>query len=823
MSSINNTDNKQTAENNEMSDNSDDDNDIGQNDIGQNVTQGSKDKKKKKKNKGKKKEPEIPKQTVMGKLILERQQKIAEEEARLKAIQEEEERKAREEEEKRLEAIRKVQEEKERKRKVRHDKIQRQKDAGTYLTKTEKDKVKKNKERLEQILKQSGQMIVDGKIVPDPNAQVTIFKMSNELEKEICDNDKLVAEMNSDSDSESESELENTSCIKLNKQFRSIISCIMGHVDTGKTSLLDKVRGTKVQEGEAGGITQQIGATFIPVDTLENKTTMLESKVELNVPGLLMIDTPGHEAFTNLRSRGCSICDIAILVIDLVHGLEPQTIESMKMLQESNTKFIIALNKIDRLYGWKSEPNRDIITSLQVQDENTMSDFDTRLSQTKLQLMENGINSELYWNNSSLDDTVSICPTSAITGEGICNLLGYLLDYSQTQLESKIVINDELNCIVMDSTTTEGYGPTIDVILINGTLELGDKIMLASSAGPVETTIRTILTPPPNRESRVKSEFIQHRSITGAIGVKLFANDLVNTIAGTPLYKITNNSDKNEITSQIESIISSQCKFTLDEHGVSVYASTLGSLEALMKFLQQECSPPVEVSKVSIGKVMKKDIVRINIANQGKPKEFNTVLAFDVEIDDEAVEEAKKLKIKIIDAKIIYHLFDQYTEYKKEILNQRKEEFRRYTVFPCIVKILPNCIFNRTNPLVIGVEVLEGKLRIGTPLFIFEKKLYLGNVTGIEINKKPVQFGRVGNQVCVKIEYPEKNNESNNYSYGKFIKSAPTYGIDFNDEFLSCSLVSRNTIDLIKQYFKDEIDKDDVKLLGKLKRVFNIE
>lgn len=820
MSKLNNQDIKKLADESEGSDDSEDE-ELNQSN---NQTQTGDKKKKKKKNKNKKKASDVPVQSAMGKLILERKQKLAEEEARLKAIQEEEERKIREEEEKRLEAIRKVEEEKERKRKAKQDKKQRQIEAGTYMTKTEKEKARKNQERLAQLLKQSGNMIVDGKIVPDPNAKITVFEKrienNEELEDEINQNDKMLAGNDVDSDEESEDEKEH---------FRSIISCIMGHVDTGKTSLLDKIRGTNVQEGEAGGITQQIGATFIPVNTLNAKTFKLEqqTKVDYKVPGLLMIDTPGHEVFTNLRTRGCAICDIAILVVDLMAGLEQQTKESIKILQESNTKFIIALNKVDRLYGWVSEPDRSAQSSLKIQDPNTLSQFDSKVTHIKVQLMELGLNSELYWKNTSLEDTISMCPTSAVTGEGICDLLNYLIDSSQKDLKPKITHTDDFNCVVMDCTVTEGYGATIDVILIGGTLRIGDKLIVSGSSGPIETTVRQILTPPPNRESRVKSEYIHHKMIEGAIGVKIVANELGKTMAGTPVFKYSSNYEKLNAIDEAEQIINSDTtsahKFTLSDHGVSVYSSTVGSLEALMRFLQEECEPSIQVSQAHIGKVMKKDIVKINIANTDKPKEFNTVLAFNVEVDDDAKEEAKKLGVKIFTAEIIYHLFDQYKKYREDLAKERRETIRPYVVFPCIVKILPNCIFNRKNPLVIGVQVMEGKLQVGTPLFILEKNLYLGNVVGIEIDRKPVKFGKVGTQVCVKLEYPERLPNASNYSFGKYIKSAPEYGTDFDSTFMPCSLISRNTIDLIKEHFREEVDKDDIRLLAKLKKIFNIQ
>lgn len=297
-------------------------------------------------------------------------------------------------------------------------------------------------------------------------------------------------------------------------ELRSPICCILGHVDTGKTTILDKIRNTNVQEGEAGGITQQIGATFFPANKLELEISKLKSfySIDCQVPGLLIIDTPGHESFSNLRSRGSSLCDIAILVIDLMHGLEKQTLESMELLKMRKTPFIIALNKIDRNYEWKTMKNDSSYLSLNKQMKNTQNEFYKRLDGVKLELAEKGFNSALYWENPDVSSYVSLVPTSGVTGEGLPDLLGVILKYSSKFLKQKIKMRgDVFDCTILEVKMIEGLGTTIDVILVNGTLKEGDKIILMGFNGPIITHIRALLTPHPMKEMRVKGEYIHHK------------------------------------------------------------------------------------------------------------------------------------------------------------------------------------------------------------------------------------------------------------------------------------------------------------------------
>ena len=333
--------------------------------------------------------------------------------------------------------------------------------------------------------------------------------------------------------------------------LRSPICCILGHVDTGKTKLLDKIRQTNVQEGEAGGITQQIGATYFPVEALEKKTAVVnkDGAFEFKVPGLLVIDTPGHESFTNLRSRGSSLCNIAILVVDIMHGLEPQTLESMRLLRDRKTPFIVALNKIDRLYGWKPVANNGFRDSLSQQNKSVQNEFRDRLEKTKLAFSEQSFNAELFYENKSMAKYVSLVPTSAHTGEGIPDMLKLLVTLTQERMTRQLMYLSEVECTVLEVKVIEGLGTTIDVVLSNGILHEGDRIVLCGTEGPITTDVRALLTPAEMKELRVKSQYVHNKTVKAALGVKIAANGLDNAIAGSRLLVAKNRDDEDEIES----------------------------------------------------------------------------------------------------------------------------------------------------------------------------------------------------------------------------------------------------------------------------------
>ncbi|KAK0388675.1 hypothetical protein NLU13_4918 [Sarocladium strictum] len=595
--------------------------------------------------------------------------------------------------------------------------------------------------------------------------------------------------------------------------LRSPICCILGHVDTGKTKLLDKVRQTNVQEGEAGGITQQIGATYFPVEAIRQKTAVVnpDGAFEFKVPGLLVIDTPGHESFSNLRSRGSSLCNIAILVVDIMHGLEQQTLESMKMLRDRKTPFIVALNKIDRLYGWKKVDNNGFQDSLALQSKAVRNEFENRLEKTKLAFAEQGFNSELYYENKSMAKFVSLVPTSAVTGEGVPDMLKLILQLTQERMVGSLMYLAEVQATVLEVKAIEGYGMTIDVVLSNGILRRGDRIVLCGTEGAIVTNIRALLTPQPMRELRLKSQYVQHDEVKAALGVKISAPGLEGAIAGSRLLVVGPDDDEDDIIDEVESDLANLLsRVEKSGRGVSVQASTLGSLEALLDFLK-DCKIPV--ANVGIGPVYKRDVMQCGIMLEKAP-DYAVMLCFDVKVDKEAQAYAEEQGIKVFTADIIYHLFDAFTKHMDDMLERKKEESKMLAVFPCVLK--PVAVFNKTGPIVIGVDVVDGQLKINTPIAAIKNNpvtnakeiIKLGRVTSIERDHKQIPVCKKGQpSVAVKIEMGS---------------SQPTYGRHLEEDDTLYSLISRASIDTLKEFYRKEVTTDEWLLIKKMKPLFDI-
>jgi translation initiation factor 5B len=367
-----------------------------------------------------------------------------------------------------------------------------------------------------------------------------------------------------------------------------------------------------------------------------------------------------------------------------------------------------------------------------------------------------------------------------------------------------------LQATVLEVKQIDGLGMTVDVLVVNGSIREGDKAVFCTLDGPIVTEIRGLLTPPPSREMRIKSEYIHHKVVKGALGVKVIGNHLDKVMAGTPVMVIGKDDEEEDIKAEVMSDLTNlEDKLSTDKVGVLVQASTLGALEALLQFLREDTKPPIPVSAIGIGKIHKRDVTKISVMNEKGHSEYATILAFDVDIEKDAREYAQEMGVRIMTADIIYHLFDQFTRFMDELNQRRREEASAVAVFPSIIKILPQHVFNQKDPIIVGVEVVEGILKVGTPLCVPAiGGLHIGNVTSIEMNGREQTTARKGASVAVKIV-----NESN---------PNITYGRQFDSTNMLYSTLTRASIDALKAHFKDQLENDDWRLVVKLKKVFNI-
>ena len=526
--------------------------------------------------------------------------------------------------------------------------------------------------------------------------------------------------------------------------LRQSIIGVLGHVDHGKTKLLDKIRGSATQSGESGGITQAIGASIIPLQTVKKICgNLLDNKSDFSIPGLLFIDTPGHAAFSTLRKRGGSIADIAILVIDINEGLKPQTIESIEILKGSKTPFVIAANKIDLVPGYKQK-DKLLLKNLNNQDPYVQEHIDTKLYEILGKLSELGLNSERFDRVEDYTKQVAIIPVSAITGDGIPELLMVLIGLAQKFLEENLKLHVEGNAkgSVIEVKETTGLGVTLDVIIYDGILKRGDKIMIGGLDKPIETRVKALLCPLPLNEMRdKKTKFKAQSEVTAATGVKISAPGIDNVIAGMPIQSYTDKIKKQvseEIQKQVKDVV-----VETGDSGIIIKADTLGSLEALTFLLKEKEIP---VRKARIGKISKKDITDAE-SNYDKNPLHSVILGFNVDRDAEV---SGNQKVKIITNDIIYKIIEEYelwSEQQGKILEAKKLDD---LIRPCKIQIMKNHVFRQCDPAICGCEIIEGKLTTSTRLMKEHKAI--SNVKSIQQEKESIKSITKGNQVAVSMD-----------------------------------------------------------------------
>ncbi|MEF8877120.1 MAG: translation initiation factor IF-2 [Haloarculaceae archaeon] len=532
--------------------------------------------------------------------------------------------------------------------------------------------------------------------------------------------------------------------------LRTPIVAVLGHVDHGKTSLLDEIRGSAVIEGEAGAITQHIGATAVPLDVISDISGRLVDPDDFDLPGLLFIDTPGHHSFSTLRARGGALADIAILVVDVNDGFQPQTLEAIDILKRTQTPFIVAANKVDTTPGWNPNPDTPIQESMDGQSKNATDRLNEALYEIIGELSDQGFSADMYWRVQNFQRNVGVVPVSAKTGEGIPDLLAVLMGLSQRYMkdEMEIDVAGPGAGTVLEVKDERGFGTTLDVVLYDGTVRKGDTIVVGGIEEPIITEIRALLRPRPLAEIRTEKRFDQVDAVVAAAGVKIAAPDLDDAMAGAPV-RVVRDRPVEEVIADVEAEIA-EIEVETVEEGVVVKADTLGSLEAIADALEEAEIPVV---RAEVGDVAPRDIAVASTANDPK---HEVILAFNVDVLADAEKRAREQDVRIFEQDVIYQLVEDYEEFVEGIERAQQEQVLDKIARPCRFRILKDHVFRQSNPAVVGVEVLSGTLKRNSRVVKWEgsEPTRVGQLKSIQDEGENIDELRAGNRAAVSIDGP---------------------------------------------------------------------
>ena len=587
---------------------------------------------------------------------------------------------------------------------------------------------------------------------------------------------------------------------------RSPIVSVLGHVDHGKTTLLDNIRGSTIASKEAGGITQHIGATEIPMDVISSicGDFLAKMNIQEKLPGLFFIDTPGHEAFTTLRKRGGSLADLAILILDINEGFKPQTYEALSILKSSKTPFVVAANKIDRIPGWNSTENSSFSVSIQNQHKNVAFDLDQKIYEIVGELHKHGFESERFDRVSNFASQITIVPISAQTGEGIPELLTMLLGLAYQYLSQQLQIEESAPAAgtVLEVKEEKGLGLTIDTILYDGVLNKDDRIMLLTKDNKViSTKIRSLLKPKPLEEIREsKTMFEDAQYIVAAAGVKIVAPHVDDVVSGSPL-KVANDNDANiheELLSEVDNI-----RIQTNDVGIIVKADTLGSLEALVNIFD---GMDIPIKSAEIGDVSRRDIINASIMNEEDEK-YGVIIAFNVNLLPSAQEELQGQDIKIFQDRVIYQITEDYQEWLLTSQERKKKARLDSITRPAKIRIIPKLVFRKSKPAIAGIEVMSGIIEKGVTLINKDGNV-VGTVESMEDKGETLPKSSRGSKVAMAIGSAvfEKDFEEGDVLYVDMDESNfLTLQNEFSNKFLEDEILTMEELQEIKQKSEDSM------------------
>lgn len=511
--------------------------------------------------------------------------------------------------------------------------------------------------------------------------------------------------------------------------LRQPIITIVGHVDHGKTSLLDSLRGTSFQKEEAGGITQKISLTRYPLEQIEKISNLIEkNNIKLEIPGFLFIDTPGHAAFVNIRKRGGSLADLAVLVVDIKEGIKPQTAEVISILRANKTPFVIALNKIDSLSGWKKHSS--LKESINSQAINVTQEFESDLLTFQGSLQSHGFNSALFYEISDFTKEIAIVPCSAKTKEGIPELVFVLVGLCQKFLKKQLRLSGDAKGIILEIKKEKSID-NIEAILYDGILEEGDRIVIATLDAPIESKVRAIeeIQPLSNKYKSIKEA-------RAATGLRLRLTNKSGLLPGMPFQKV---SGKKDIAKELKKEVSSITK--TDKQGIVIKADSLGSLEALITLLHQA---NIRIVRAGIGPISKTDIIAAKANLEINPLDA-VAAGFNVPI-----EEIEFGKVKVLTEEVIYRLIENIQVWRADKQKEIEREKLLELATICKMQILPQFVFRNSNPAIFGVKIIAGRLKTRLPI-IDQNDNSIAHVKGIQSDKHSVEESSEGAEVAISL------------------------------------------------------------------------
>lgn len=507
--------------------------------------------------------------------------------------------------------------------------------------------------------------------------------------------------------------------------YRRPVVSVLGHVDHGKTALLDGIRESDIRNYEPGGITQHVEVTNVPAEVI---ASFVGDSYDVEVPGFVMIDTPGHGAFTVSRERGGEFADIAVLVIDVTNGVQPQTRESLEILRENQTPFVVALNKVDKLPGWNG--------SVEKSSERFKSELREKSYEITGVLHDYGFSSDLYDNIQDFSNTIAMVPVSAESMYGIDTVCSMIVGLTQEFLSGQLEVteDDSVRGVVLDLTNQQGFGTVADILLYEGQISEGDNLFVEDEEE--SRNVRSILVPESMGNSRrFSGSFVSADQITAATFARLALDRIDDIETGDIL--------SDEI---LESESGMEDSIEYDDKGVLVCADTTGSLAALVDEMQEE---EYQVYDGKVGQISKFDVTKVASMQKGYHK---VVLGFGVGPTESAREFASEEDVEIITGDVIHELVDDYEELYKQRRFDDIESFSKVDL-PAKIEVLDGYVINRSNPAIVGVEVLEGTLQSGSGLVrsIENYDDVIGNIQRIEVDGETKSSIEKGERASISV------------------------------------------------------------------------